>query len=1270
MLAVMAGKWRRRLIGSIAAAAAGLVAAWCLLPLWLPWALSPLARLAGVKYEKYERKGYQRFVLHRVSYVGPAERVTVERLEALVPHIWLWRLATSSQPAAEPFAVARGWHFEDKSREAKRARPPTTTHQEILEWAQVARHLKRWLPRAVIESGSVKVGAVLIRVPEATWSDSVLKATLTHDFMEGQQAILATLKPARPFELELQSVQLPIRGSLSLATNSVGVDVQGAFSWASNSIAVRAHFDPADDLPAAALLDAPELIIPPHSFGLPDYEDLRGSVRAKWEQNRFTADVHARARPDPRREDLPPVQVDLLAAGDTNRVTVRTLQLTAPWIRAELSRELTVFLNGQVVRQPTTFLIEADLAKQPWIKAAGWLRGEVDLTPSENVLPTATFRLAGTDVGTDEAKAKEVVLHGVLDWPWIQIEQGRLTGSDGSWARLEGSGNIETEFVNEGALELHGPLIGKWLPQGWLCDGVALSAIAEGPVSSLAHRGTLAATNLANAQLSPVQLQAEWRGIGRELSTLSASARAGADALALQGSLLFAEAYTEARLSSLTLLTNHSLALALTEPCRILVPHFRTNGATKLELGPLILAGKGGRVQAQGTLDWPRRGDITLSLQRLSSTLLASFSRKPLPVIQLERVEAAVNWDEGPARFQLLVSGVRPELGQPVPGPRPLPPGSSQPTGAPVAAKPALAFLPAGTWSIDLDLTGDASGVVLSNLAAQVDGDRVAAAQGFLPVQVLPGRGTNWLEIDQGQPIQLQASIQSGRPLWDTLERMTGIKLVGPKLNARLGGYWPTPLGEVDFAARQVGWPGAGHNQPKVEDVRLKVLLERDRVRLAPGRVFLQQQLVEVTGEIPLGRGFWNELRQKQMPDLRQAQARVSIPEASLAAFEPLFPKLIAPEGKLHLDLALRPGLMLHGTVDLVQARTRPLGNLGPLRAFNARLLFNGAKLELERASADVGGAGVLLAGEADLGGARWWTGEIPPFQFTLRGTNVALARQPEFILRSDLDLAIHKTNGSPPTVSGVVKLRDSFYLSDLADLLPGKVATPRARPPYFSVEEAPLAETRLAVTVAGVRFLRVRSPLFNGVVSTSLRLQGTAKDPVALGDVKVDSGFVRFPFASFQVQQGLVTLTSQDPYHPHLLIQGASRQFGYDLRLAVNGRADAPVVQFSSTPPLTSEQILLMVTAGEMPSGSFTLTPQQRAQTMALFLGRDVLAKFGIGDQGQQRLTIKSGEQISEQGRPTYDVEYKLSDRWSLTGEYDRFGDFNAGFKWRFYSK
>jgi translocation and assembly module TamB len=356
--------------------------------------------------------------------------------------------------------------------------------------------------------------------------------------------------------------------------------------------------------------------------------------------------------------------------------------------------------------------------------------------------------------------------------------------------------------------------------------------------------------------------------------------------------------------------------------------------------------------------------------------------------------------------------------------------------------------------------------------------------------------------------------------------------------------------------------------------------------------------------------------------------------------------------------------------MEIAGARTRPLGNFGSIRDINVHLRFDERALKLQSATASLSGAPLLLAGEVDLRGTEWLHGVIPPFHFTMRGSHVPLAREPEFIVRSDLDLAVDKTNNAPAVISGTANLRDSFYLSDLQLLAPGKVTTADLRPPYFSIDEPAVAAWRLALNVQGERFLKVRTTLFNGEISASLKLVGTLQDPTALGDLKIDSGTVRFPFASLDVQQGLITLTSQDPYHPQVSLTAASKQYGYDIHMTVSGPGDAPIIQFTSTPPLSSEQILLMVTAGQLPQGTFNLTSQQRAETLALFLGRDLLAKLGIGDQGQQRFILHSGEEISEQGKPTYRVEYKLTDRWSLVGEYDRFGDFNAGFKWRVYSK
>ena len=96
---------------------------------------------------------------------------------------------------------------------------------------------------------------------------------------------------------------------------------------------------------------------------------------------------------------------------------------------------------------------------------------------------------------------------------------------------------------------------------------------------------------------------------------------------------------------------------------------------------------------------------------------------------------------------------------------------------------------------------------------------------------------------------------------------------------------------------------------------------------------------------------------------------------------------------------------------------------------------------------------------------------------------------------------------------------------------------------------------------------MRVRSPLFQGEITANLKLGGTLKEPTAIGDMRIESGIVRFPFANLEVQQGIVSLTPQNPYEPELSINAASKQYGYDIRMDVSGRASAPLLQFSSSP-------------------------------------------------------------------------------------------------------
>jgi translocation and assembly module TamB len=828
---------------------------------------------------------------------------------------------------------------------------------------------------------------------------------------------------------------------------------------------------------------------------------------------------------------------------------------------------------------------------------------------------------------------------------------------------------LQKTIVVDGRLNVRGPLGRRWLPPGYSFDTAVFSGAFSGQLQQLNHSGELQISNGVTPYIQPLQLRAAWRGQSAIFSSVQAQVESTNLSLSAEGGGQIGSGKLQLELAALSLSTNQHPALTLTAPCRITAErHSNPPVGWALAISSLQLKGPGGEIHAQAGLNWPRQGQVELTMRNLPSTLFSEFSGQQALPFQLRELESFAVWTNAPMGFRLKLSadGLPPNIFR-----RGHRAGSTAPSGsldagagAPATAGPSIPI------RIQLEANGDRHGVAISNLVVTSQGSTVVNAHGFLPVTLNPASPTNLFHMERAQTVSFSAAVHPESFFWKELAAQTGLSLGEPQLTAGLSGTWPALQGRIELAARQIHLQTTRTNLPSLEQLHVSLLLDRDRVQLTRGQLLVQGQPVDLTGELPLAQGFWARVRDKPLPDWQKLRLQLRIPKAQFAAFQPLFPTLLAPQGDLSLELSVVPGLKLEGGLLVENARTRPLGSAGPLRDIRVQLRFQNRAVKLERASANLGGSALTVTGQADLSGTNWLHGALPPFVLSLQGLSVPLARDPEFILRSDLLLGIVKTNGAPPLISGTARLRDSFYLSDLQALVPGKVATPAGRPPYFSVEELWLADWRLALDVQGERFLKVRSPLFADEVSAKLKVIGTLKDPIALGDLKIDSGVVRFPFGALQVQQGLIVLASQDPYHPQITLNAASKQYGYEIRMEVTGPVDNPVIQFTSTPPLNSEQILLMVTAGQMPQGTFSLTPQQRAQTMALFLGRDLLTKLGFGDQAQQRLTIRSGEEISEQGRPTYHVEYKLTDRWSLEGEYDRFGDFNAGFKWRVYSK
>jgi translocation and assembly module TamB len=415
---------------------------------------------------------------------------------------------------------------------------------------------------------------------------------------------------------------------------------------------------------------------------------------------------------------------------------------------------------------------------------------------------------------------------------------------------------------------------------------------------------------------------------------------------------------------------------------------------------------------------------------------------------------------------------------------------------------------------------------------------------------------------------------------------------------------------------------------------------------------------------LPVAEGGWDKLRQDPLAFAQgSAEVHLEVPDAELAAFTPFLPPYLAPKGRMQADLNYRRGGAMDGFLRLSDAASRPFGPLGVLQEINADVQISGREVELRSVTAKAGGQPVTLSGTV-----QFPAGAAPRYDVALRGENLPFIRQTGLLVRGDLDLKLHTPAGGPTALSGTVRLRDSLFLSDVRAFLPAGTMGGALQPPYFAVMTPPFDAWTLGVDVRGDRFMRLRTPVFNGVASARFRLGGTLGEPRAIGEVVIDEGQVLLPFASFAVKQGTVRIAEEDPHKLALFVRGTVRYNNYDLTMEITGTPEAPSIVFTSSPALDSGQLLMMVMTGAAPSNGIGYSNTQRFARLGTYFGQGLLGSFGADAGNADRLSIVPGETISEQGRETYTVEYKLADRWKWVGEYDQFDDYNIGLKWRLY--
>jgi translocation and assembly module TamB len=1218
-----------------------------LVPVWFPWVLAPVASRYGVAFGDYHRTGWTRFALTDVRGAWNGTRLEVQRVEAVLPTTWLWqRLQTGTK--SPPLLTVSGGRLliADATTNAVSAIAARkgTTGGTLNDISQIGRKLQQWLPVVELTNCTIQWASHHVSIPRAEWRDGQLRAAAQVPALRGEVELAARWDGTQALQLtaDWPAGEAALRGGF-FRTND-GWSWNGELGWRTNRAALTARFTTNGWWPAQAQLDGRDWQIPAGFLQLEGYENLVASLSANLVSNRFDLQATGFVEPSAaaRQSGWPAVNVSLGANGDPTGVKLHTFNIQSPGLRARLTNTVGITPTGELLAEPAQLHIALDLAKFPGAALAGKAEGLVQIEPQGSQPPEVQFRFSAEQVRAGNWDIKTILVRGGFNAPLLKLDELRVELADGA-VLVGGVYDAAARAIVGGRWKLSGGFLQKILPDLSYAELIA-SGELDGPLTNLAHHGEAAFTDFHVAGLKPLQISATWHGRNQRLESAELELTAGESVLSLGATAEFDASKREvaATLNRLSLRRAAKL-YALQQPCAIT---FRA-GPTNATAAPWTLAvaafdwrGAGRMLSATADFAGPSHGAATLTMTNVAFADFSDFFEADLANILIADLTATAQWSNGPV--QAVISGA----------------GSlTNRTGQVFGLR---GNVQAGDLLM-LDLSAVAGGYTPT-----------LSVTGTIPITVIPDRGAGWLVWDKSQRVALTGSWKDDQaeifsiPLgaWGQVE------VLRPEVQFTASGSFEEPSVELTANAAKLDWQSPTNDapRPKLEDLQLVVEIRPDAIRLKTFAAKLDGQPLRATGEWLLPAEAWREWwSTRKLPDWNQAQGHLELAEAQVAALAAYLPELLAPEGRLSATLDLKTGKQLQGVLSLTNAATRAMGPITPLRDIAALVRFDGQRAELQSFRAQIGGQPIRADGFVTIPER---DGSGLDYHVNLSGTNVPLARSAELLLRGDFAVSLRGGSKQPTLLSGAVTLRDGLYVQHASALVWSAPHRPEWRPPYFSVTNAPFADWKVELAVRGNRFLRIRTPVFSSIASADFQLRGSLRAPVLTGDARVNSGRLIFPFGALRIDQGIASFSGNDPLGPDLQINASGRNYRYDLRLEVKGAADGAAISFSSTPPLSSEQILLMLTAGEIPQSDYAFSDSARAGRLVTFLGQDLLSRYLGSDPAKERLIIQTGESISEAGRLTYSVEYRLTDRWSIIGEYDEFNAFNTDLKWKVFNR
>ena len=868
----------------------------------------------------------------------------------------------------------------------------------------------------------------------------------------------------------------------------------------------------------------------------------------------------------------------------------------------------------------------------------GALRGNLDIDGAwpqlegHALLEGASLRIEGIDFGTVSVDAE-------ADSRGIEVRQLRAAGE--SIELVASCGWVyASRSLRESHLRLALPRLEDWLPADDVKGNLVLELQAQGPIDALESRGRVDLDSLSIGAVEVSAAALRFRGAGRKLRIEGLHSESVFGHLDAELAVAFAaELWPLAiDLESLSL-EREGIGLSLAEPTHI------EWGSTAGRLENLRLAGQAGELDLSA--EWSQ-GELELAVDARGLQPDVFLAGTPAEIPKLERADLSL-------RVQLSDENLRLE------------------------SQGSLAGLSLIEWPEPIDLAWDlihAEELLdLRRLEARGGDELSIDASGNLPLSLFPTP-----QLSEGA---LDLSLTAQLPL----EPLPGPELTGQfDGTATLAGSWSALTGGLRLQASELHLPNESYPDDLGRGEVSGELILDDGIT-AKGLTLRFGSLIDTHLDAHLETDLdlprWIAEPDRMLEESRIA-AEFELGALDIEELEPLLATLGESaerlrKGRVSGTFRVEGALLdaqLFGALKLEELRLRLGSGLPSLDRLNADITLAGERLEIRSLTAELGAAPLELSGDVDFGAPS------PEVALHVAGNDLLLYRSREGKVRANTDITIEGPLEAL-LVSGKIELTDGRYApgTNFMNLRRGPSVSGGRGFQLFALRETPLREMSFDVELTSLEPFELRNSVMQGSMRPRLHLGGTGLVPVLGGTVYLDQLLLSLPASRLELRGGTVAFREDDPFVPVVEIVGQTRSLGYDVRANISGPYDAPEIHLSSTPPVTQEELLLLLMTGQPPKSS-DADALSTANTVALYLAKDTLASW-FGDDGLvnldsaiERFEFAFGRDISKQGTETIDMAFRLTDKMDkapeererrhlyLTAERDKYEDYNYGFR------